>query len=85
MDDGNLPVEPDEEVLGDEPKFDGPDYKTVEWWEETSMYDTNPTTRWAGDYCQAKYRRRVPGHLKEEEIDDWINENIDFIKWLDPT
>lgn len=65
--------------------LDGPDYVDYEYWDETSMFDDHPTTRWVhgAEYYERRYRCRVPGNLSEDTIDDWIYNNLDGIKWLE--
>ena len=93
-DDGQVPGDSQEgadtqEVfeISHEP-LDGSDYKDYEWWDETSMFDTNPTKVWCpGLECyEAKHRCRIPANLEtEEEIWEWIEQNEGLIVYLDPT
>jgi hypothetical protein len=67
--------------------LDGPDYKDFCWWDETSMFDPNPTRRWCYgiDCYEAKMCCRVPVALEtEEEIQEWIYQNEGRLKFVDP-
>lgn len=66
--------------------LDGPDYRTEEWWDETSQFDQGPNVRWnGGTECYERlYRCRVPSYLIDREaIDNWIEDNLEQVKWLD--
>lgn len=51
-------------------------YFTLEFWDETSWYDTHPTTRWVGghDYTERLYKCRIPCRIQDNE--DLIEEFI---------
>lgn len=66
------------------PLLDGPDYVTIEWWDETSQFDPHPSVRWVGlEYLERRYRCRVPAGLTDEQAMDWIDQHLEQVTWLD--
>ena len=57
-------------------------YFVYSWWDETSMYDDNPTKRWVGggEYYEAKYSCWLPDEAEswsESEINKYIDNHCE--------
>ena len=64
--------------------LDGPEYRTLEWTDETSAYDDHPSVRWGGSCYLRKMKVRVPSQLSDEEAFEWMDQQSpEDLVWLD--